>query len=286
MNGALLIAGVTAILSINLALPPGTAPPEHSVRPAEPAAGAYAPAAKPPPVPGTAAAGDRAAQPGAAAAVHRFSAQGSQTATSTGAHAYFDVAKPTLATADAHSSAELAVSSADGRQIVQVGWAVNRGVNGDADPHLYVHHWIDGKSTCYNGCGFVVNDATAGAPGSKVAPGAVLRLGIRHFGDAWWITANGINWMGYFPDSRWGGRFTQAGVQQWYGAVTAASMTTCTDMGTGLYGTATSGARIFGIGLFDSAAAPNIAVGSTYPAYYTAFKISPTELRYGGPGAC
>ena len=43
-------------------------------------------------------------------------------------------AKPALATSDYHSLAELAVQSADGNHIVEVGWNVDRVVNGDDDP--------------------------------------------------------------------------------------------------------------------------------------------------------
>lgn len=47
------------------------------------------------------------------------------------------------------------VQSEDGRHIVEVGWTVDRELNGDAQPHLFVYHWVDGQATCYNGCGFV-----------------------------------------------------------------------------------------------------------------------------------
>ncbi|HEX8626773.1 MAG TPA: neprosin family prolyl endopeptidase [Catenuloplanes sp.] len=289
MNGALLLAGVTAIATIAIGQP-AAAQADPAGRPTvgTTAAGST-PAPAPPPLPG-ATPGDRAGGPRAAAALQHFSAQGSQIAVSNGAHATFDIGKPTLSTSDSYSLAALAVSSADRRQIIHVGWIVSRALNRDDQPHLYVHHYVDGKPVCYNTCGFVLTDTSAGAPGTKLAAGAVRRLAIRHYDGDWWISVSPPDvptvWMGYFPDSLWGGRFTQAGVQQWYGQVAANTATPCTDMGNGLFGTATSGSRITDIRLFDSAAAPNVATGHSHPAYYTAAKISDTELRFGGPGAC
>ena len=79
---------------------------------------------------------------------------GLQYAETDGTYANLVIGKPDLAEEDYHTLAEIAVQSADGKQIVEVGWTVDRGVNGDDDPHLFVYHWVDGKETCYNGCGF------------------------------------------------------------------------------------------------------------------------------------
>lgn len=244
--------------------------------------GVYAPKAKPPPLPGDA----RPGGPRTAAATQFLYAQASQIATSGGAYAWFDVAKPTLATSDAHTLAELAVSSADGKQIVEVGWTVDRAVNGDAEPHLFVYHWVDGQPTCYNGCGFVPRTGGGGPAGKKLTPGTVQYLTIRHSPGAWWISADGVGWLGYFPDSLWGGRFTQAGRQQWFGEVAANSGTPCTDMGNGLFSSSASATRIYNIGLWDSSATPSIATGNTHPSYYTATRVDARSMRHGGPGAC
>lgn len=66
-----------------------------------------------------------------------------QYVTTSGVAAYLDQPQPCLATSDNHSLAEISVQSADGRQIVEVGWTVDRELNGDAQPHLFVYHWVD-----------------------------------------------------------------------------------------------------------------------------------------------
>jgi len=285
---ALLLAGATVAITLTSSLPAGAAQVDpDAARPATPAAiGVYAPKAKPPPLPGSAA-DDRAGELGTAAATQFLYAQAAQTATSGGAFAWFDVARPPLSTSDAHTLAELAVSSADGKQIVEVGWTVDRAVNnGSAEPHLFVYHWVDGQPTCYNGCGFVPRAGGGGPAGKKLTPGTVQYLTIRHAPGAWWISADGVGWLGYFPDSLWGGRFTQAGVQQWFGEVAASSATPCTDMGNGLFSSSTSATRIYNIGLWDSPATPSIVTGHTHPSYYTATRTDGRSMRHGGPGAC
>src|SRR5579871_1420661 len=55
----------------------------------------------------------------------------------------------------AHSLQEISLQDSAQQQTVEVGWTVDRGVNGDALPHLFVYHWVNGGTSCYNGCGFV-----------------------------------------------------------------------------------------------------------------------------------
>lgn len=67
------------------------------------------------------------------------------------------------------------MQSSDQRQALEVGWKMDRGLNGDDTPHLFVFHWVDGARTCYNGRGFVPRNEpgyTAGAtlPVSVSAP--------------------------------------------------------------------------------------------------------------------
>ena len=71
-----------------------------------------------------------------------------------GASVQIDQARPVIGPAY-HSLIELAVESLDSSQIVEVGWTVDKELNGDDLPHLFVFHWVDGAPTCYNGCGFV-----------------------------------------------------------------------------------------------------------------------------------
>ena len=80
--------------------------------------------------------------------------------TTVGAGGFFTQEEPALAATASHSLVELAVSSADGRHIVEIGVTVDDGVNGDVVPHLFAFHWVSGAPTCYNACGFVQTSAT------------------------------------------------------------------------------------------------------------------------------
>jgi hypothetical protein len=194
------------------------------------------------------------------------------------------VARPTLAAGDFHTLGEVAAQSADGRQIVEVGWTVDRGLFGDANPHLFVFHWVNGVATCYNGCGFVPASSIATA-GMTLPVGGTPQFAIQHFQGNWWVGYSGT-WFGFFPDSLWSGGFTKAGLTQWFGEVAANSGSPCTDMGTGLLPSSTSAATILGISFFGGPAA-NISLNTiTNPALYSAAKTSSNSVRFGGPGAC
>lgn len=54
-----------------------------------------------------------------------------------GAVGSFTQHRPYLAPGDYHSLAELAVQTADFRQTIEVGWTVDRGLDGDDLPHLF-----------------------------------------------------------------------------------------------------------------------------------------------------
>ncbi|GGQ50788.1 hypothetical protein GCM10010166_19310 [Couchioplanes caeruleus subsp. azureus] len=208
-------------------------------------------------------------------------AAGSQIGATDGTSANLHIAKPELATADAHTLTEIAVQSADSKQIVEVGWTVDRKVNGDDDPHLFVFHWKDGKPTCYNACGFEVYSQATIKPGATLPTGVQKRFGIQRSGAAWWI-AYDSEWVGYFPDKLWNGTFTRAGATQWFGEVASATERTCTDMGKGLPPTDGTASRIGTIQMVNGPD-PNASVRSTNPDYGV-LSLSPSTFRYGGPG--
>jgi hypothetical protein len=225
-----------------------------------------------------------------AGAPHFFYAGAYDFGTAAGASALMTIRRPTVAAADDHSLAELAVQSADQRQAIEVGWTVDPKQFGDSEPHLFVFHWVDGVRTCYNGCGFV--------PFGQARVGMILPVDatqlwpftIRHDPGSWSIYF-GLSAVGYFPDSLWGGRFTQIGLVQAFGEVSASSTTPCTDMGSGAFPTANSGARISSIrflGAQPGSAVPavDITTNVTHPNYYKAIKTGAGSIRYGGPGAC
>jgi hypothetical protein len=203
-----------------------------------------------------------------------------------GTYANLVVGKPRLENEDFHTLAEIAVQSADAKQIVEVGWTVDRGVNeGSEEPHLFVYHWVDGKESCYNGCGFVPYSKTA-VPGGKLPTGVSKRFGIQHFNGAWWI-AYDTEWVGYFPDSLWTKTpFTQSGLIQWFGEVAASSSDPCTQMGAGTTPEDPAAARVGSIALLGG---PQVAVTmdaknlDETPAKYTVDQRSSRTFGYGGP---
>ncbi|GAB1640523.1 neprosin family prolyl endopeptidase [Krasilnikovia sp. MM14-A1259] len=239
----------------------------------------YAPKGRPPAAAG---AGLRA-QSAATDPIYLYGT-GSQTVAVQQAYANYTIAKPTVAAADFHSLAELAMLSADGRQIVEVGWTVDRDVNhGDLNPHLFVYQWKDGQPGCYNGCGFVPY-GTGATAGMTLPVGVSKQFGIVHNAGAWWI-AYDANWVGSFPDSLWEGRFTVTGKVKFFGEVAAATQRPCTQMGNGLAADDANAARI-GSAAYPDSTEPVKLVVEESGGVYSAVALSDRTFRYGGPGAC
>lgn len=224
----------------------------------------------------------------AAAPVKYHHSQASQEVGNTGAFAFLNVATPELAKADHHTLAEIAVRTLDGRQVVEVGWNVDRNVNGDTHPRLFVYHWVDGVPKCYNGCGFQTYSPRL-VPGSKLPLNGSRAFDIQFFGDGWWIGYD-YEWVGFFPSSLWGDRFKRAEVAQWYGEIATPYTNTCTDMGNGLPGTDPRAVAFTGMGLYG-AGEPTIqsAGANNYPVD-PLIAVQPTpprivrDFRFGGPG--
>ena len=210
---------------------------------------------------------------------------GSQTAETDGFYTNVTIGKPALDDADYHTLAELAVQSADGKQIVEVGWNVDRVVNGDDDPHLFVYHWVNRETSCYNGCGFQQYSSTI-KPGDTLASGVTKKFGIQYSNGAWWSAFNS-EWVGYFPETLWtdkGVSFNRSGMIQVFGEVAATSTDPCTDMGNGLSSANTSAALLGSVSYLNG---PTVAltIRSTTDVYSVA-ALSARTFRYGGPGAC
>jgi hypothetical protein len=205
-----------------------------------------------------------------------------------GTWANLTIEKPKLAEGDYHTLAELAVRSYDpetreSRNTVEVGWTVDRSVNGDNDPHLFVYHWVDGKKTCYNSCGFTMYSKTV-KPGDTLPVGAQKRFGILHSGNAWWI-AYDSEYIGYFSDKNWGGRFTKTELTQWFGEVASPTLNPCSEMGNGLSADRGLAARIGSITLTNG---PTVQfTPDARSPHYSARPVPDTEatFRYGGAGA-
>jgi hypothetical protein len=213
---------------------------------------------------------------------------GSQATTADGIYAAMDIKKPTLAKGDFHTLAELAVQSADGYQTVEVGWNVDRGVNGDDDPHLFVYHWVNNQSTCYNTCGGFVPFKGGVAPGDTLPADTLKKFGIQHNDGAWWV-AYDTTWVGYFPDKEWASQgvdFTQGGYFQAFGEVaSSSSCPTGTQMGSGASASdTTNAARIGNVAYVNGPATPQLYMRSMTPAYgMSPLTGSTRSFRYGGP---
>jgi hypothetical protein len=193
-----------------------------------------------------------------------------------------------------HSTVQIAAESADGKQIVEIGITVDNQLNGSSSvPYLFVDAWVDGVNKCFNTCGFVRVTNADPAPHTPFVNLSSHRLAIQHFGGNWWVgdwysnptssTQHG-GWIGYYPDSVWGGRFTRTGLVQWFGEVEASTSTPCADMGNGQFA-GNSSAAIGGLGIFNGPAV-NYFVQQTNRSYYTVGDASGNFFRYGGPGAC
>jgi hypothetical protein len=196
------------------------------------------------------------------------------------------VQSPWVDTADWHSLAELAVQSADGQQIIEIGWRIYR--PDDQTPRLFIYHWINGQTTCYNsGCGFVQSTSTTIKPGMTLASSSTpVQFAIEYFQGNWWYGYNGT-WFGYLPGSLWNGTFTKAGLVQIFGEISSTRSRPCTNMGNGIMGTSTSAAAVTGVGYYNSTTAPSLAPTTADDStLYNSQVTSSNSFRYGGPGAC
>jgi hypothetical protein len=204
-----------------------------------------------------------------------------------GAGATIMQADPALGIGDYHSLAEIAIESADQQQIVEIGWTVDAGVNGDVQPHVFAYHWVDGQGTCYNACGWV-QVSPHKRPGMRVKPGEAHRYEIQRVHDDWWLFYDGEA-MGYYPQSLWSGSFQAVGLTQWFGEVSASVTAPCTQMGNGKPGAHTDATSFTELHLFDTSGTPLLAAAVTgavtSPGLYNIGRAMPTSFAFGGPGA-
>lgn len=195
--------------------------------------------------------------------------------------------KTTGTALNGHTLVELSVGTSDGRQYVEVGWILPA-TNGDKRPRLFVYHWVNGHTSCYNGCGFVQVSSTI-HPGDALTVGATGTYKINYSGGQWQVFYNGTE-VGYFPASLWSGTFTQAGFTQIFGEVASSTLPTCTQMGNGIYGNSGGSLLISGYSLIGSGTAPNLSpynlnnFNGSRNSGYNYGGATPTSLRIGGPG--
>jgi hypothetical protein len=225
-----------------------------------------------------------------------------------GAYANISVQKPKVASTDYHSLAEVAIRDEAGTgQMIEIGWTVDPGLNGNDDPHLFVFSWINGVPQGYNTeklstfVPFVnVSGITAKATLSDI--GVKHQLGFTYFGGNWWAAFDKL-WIGHFPGSAWtnaGATFDETGVVQVFGEVAARGDAPCTDMGNGVSGTSSDAAKVNPVGWATdqdktdglitppSSADMDISGSDNATGLYQVYTYATTKqaFRYGGPGAC
>lgn len=212
-----------------------------------------------------------------------------QQAVTTGVSGMLTVATPTVGKEDWHSLAEFAVQSKDKNQVVEVGWTVDRTTFGDDQTHLFVYHWVNGKSTCY-GCDFAPLEGATVGPGSVLPTGVPKFFGVMHSNGAWWI-AYDTEYIGSFPDDLWKGNFTETGFVRAFGEVAASSDSPCTQMGNGkspnTKNAAETGAAKFSSVSYTNGPDVSLELQPTQAKYSTVLlPDSKRSFRYGGPAAC
>jgi hypothetical protein len=159
----------------------------------------------------------------------------------------------TEATAGAHSLMELAFikttptgpGGSNVRQIIEIGWTVDRNLNGDYNTHMFSGAWVNDVFLGYNldpNAGFVKYtgvDHSALYPGDTITgTGVAKSYYIQYDAGNYWLRYDN-KWVGYYPGSKW----TSAGVSTFTNADNTQAFTeiatidprlfSCSDMGTG-----------------------------------------------------
>lgn len=130
-----------------------------------------------------------------------------------GMYLAMDIAKPAinLAKGDYHSDAMMSV--VDGNTVIEFGWNVDPGVNGDSNPHMFYFLYPPSGPAGYNTgmtlsatTGACAGGAPSGTPGQTLTYPALKKFGVQHDGvwpnGRWWF-AYDTGWVGCVPDSWW-----------------------------------------------------------------------------------
>lgn len=183
-----------------------------------------------------------------------------------------------------HSLQELALQDTARQSTVEIGWTVDPELNGDARPHLFVYHWVNGQTSCYNGCGFVPTSHRVTA-GMALHADRAAEFAIRNSGGDWHLYYDHQE-VGYFPGSLWNGGYTRAQVVTAFGEVAenATDSPSCTDMGDGNPGSGPHASWIRDYRLQDATDKPELTVTASSPQFYDYGKATKTSFRLGGPG--
>ncbi|HVR11599.1 MAG TPA: neprosin family prolyl endopeptidase [Thermoanaerobaculia bacterium] len=192
---------------------------------------------------------------------------------------------------DGHTLNEISVQGGSGDgNIVELGWNVSTSQYSDADPHLFIFHWINWSGTCYDDCGWVQYSSTY-FPGMNLAAlvGRDVYNGYVYYQGNWWAWFDD-QWLGYFPGSEWNGAYTKSTMIQWFGEVATNNGTPPNvEMGDGLFPTDTNAAPMVTLCDVDATAwvcwyRDLQSLGPNYPPYYDIRRTGFGATRYGGPG--
>jgi hypothetical protein len=173
--------------------------------------------------------------------------------------------------------------------IVEIGSSVSTDQFGNADPHLFVYHWLAWAQTCYS-CNwhqysntYYPNMDLSSFVGHSVYNGYVYYQG------NWWAWFND-QWVGWFPGSLWKGQFTNSTQVQWFGEVaTQNGEPPLTQMGDGLFPSNPAAAPMSTMCDVDAAAwvcyyYDQQSLYQTAPQYYGVLHTGFGAIRLGGPG--
>jgi hypothetical protein len=233
-----------------------------------------------------------------------------------GASANFGIFAPPLASKSYHSLAEIALQSADEKQIVEVGWIVdNTGVNGTdfTNPHIFAYSWRNDVGQGYNGgsgwTNYSQRTTTIGASLASYVNTTERTFAIQYVAPVapattgrWWLGFNdGIagspGWMGSFAESSWTtgtspvASFNHGDFNQFFGETVQSVDAPCTVMGNGISGSAASGGALPAAGparivsaSYDNGPVVDLQIGSTSALQPVGNQsASHKTFTYGGP---
>lgn len=190
-----------------------------------------------------------------------------------------------------HTLDEIAVQgNTSNGNILELGWNISTTQYNNANPHLFVFHWVGWTPTCYDACGWQQYSATY-FPGMDLGSlvGRTVYTGYVYYEGNWWAWFDN-QWIGYFSGSEWSGNYTRSSIIQWFGEIaTANGIPPHTDMGNGLFPSDSRAAR--NSTLCDVNATDWVCWYrdqqvwfATYPTYYDINRSGFGETRYGGLG--
>jgi hypothetical protein len=208
-----------------------------------------------------------------------------QTVNNEGASITFPIEQPSVGQSGGsvnHSLMELALED-NNYSTVEVGWIVDGPQYGNTLPHLFVYHFSNHETTCYDGCGFVSVPSPYYAS-EVLTPGTTSTFKAAFSNNQWQISYNGSE-VGYFPLSAYSDNFTTATIVQVYGEVsTTGDM--CIQMGNGIAGNAPGAARLSNFSLIGASAFPNLSPYQTASSPYSYGSATYNGVSVGGPGSC